>query len=351
MDQFTFALALLLTATIAGCSTRGGFRGGDNNFQYGESVVLVGQEPASLGFSPQKKSVVVRSTYRGDLPQTIRYLEGRDYLIDYTKGQIRRTPQSRIPDFHTNLLYGVDDFDHSKFPGFGNSGFFAFVDYRFKSSAPWPRQKSQVEFLVKTRQKLATGQKVKIVAFGDSITAGGDATEPALIFWERWADELRRKYPQTKIEAVNGSTGGDATSQGLDRLQQKVLNEQPDVVLIGFGMNDHNIAAYGTPLEKFEENLRIMIDRIRLETSAEIVLYSTFPPNPKWHYGSKNMSAYALATEKVATEKKCAFAEVYHNWLSISEKKKPEDLLGNNINHPNDFGHWIYFRVLRELGL
>jgi len=36
------------------------------------------------------------------------------------------------------------------------------------------------------------------------------------------------------------------------------------------------------------------------------------------------------------------FQVVVHN--------KPEDLLGNNINHPNDFWHWI-FRVLRQLGL
>ena len=26
-------------------------------------------------------------------------------------------------------------------------------------------------------------------------------------------------------------------------------------------------------------------------------------------------------------------------------------VLANNINHPNDFGHWIYFRVLESLEL
>jgi hypothetical protein len=25
--------------------------------------------------------------------------------------------------------------------------------------------------------------------------------------------------------------------------------------------------------------------------------------------------------------------------------------LGNNINHPNDFGHWIYYRVFSAIGL
>jgi hypothetical protein len=32
-------------------------------------------------------------------------------------------------------------------------------------------------------------------------------------------------------------------------------------------------------------------------------------------------------------------------------RKKAEDLLGNNINHPNGFGHWIYYRVLSAIGL
>jgi hypothetical protein len=39
------------------------------------------------------------------------------------------------------------------------------------------------------------------------------------------------------------------------------------------------------------------------------------------------------------------------NWKAIVDRKKPEDLLANNVNHPNDWGHWIYFQVLEKLGL
>ena len=112
-----------------------------------------------------------------------------------------------------------------------------------------------------------------------------------------------------------------------------------------------NIAGFGTPLATFTNNLVTMIDCIRKETGAKIILYSTFPPNSKWHYGSHNMEAYALATKQVAREKQCAFADVYHNWLAIESKKKPEDMRSNNINHPNDFGHWIYFEVLERMEL
>jgi len=314
--------------------------------QTGESVILVGNEPANLAFAPVlSKPVRVRSTYREGLPQTVHYEPGRDYVLEAT-GQIRRTPDSRIPDFRTNILYGKEDFNHTQFPGFGNGGFFVFVDYshREKFSPVLPPADLRATGLSNTRQKLRAGEKVRILAYGDSITAGGDATAPGLIFWERWADALRQKYPRATIETVNGSTGGDSTVQGLQRLPEKVLAQKPDVVLIGFGMNDHNRG--GVPPAAFAENLRTMIDRVRADTGAEIVLFSAFPPNPKWHYGTHNMAAYAAATEAAARERHCAFADVYHLWEQFAGKKKPEDLLGNNINHPNDFGHWIYFQAL-----
>ncbi len=324
--------------------------GVSKNSQFGESVVLIGNEPARLAHPlSQRNPVLIRSTYRNDLPHTFHYELGRDFTVDYERSQICRTAQSRIPDFRTNVLFGVEDFDHGKFPGYGNGKFFVFVDYAAKNKIHWLTPSSQTEFLSKTKNKLQRGDSVKIVAFGDSITAGGEATEPKLIFWQRWADALQDKFPQAKVQAINGATGGDRTGEGLARLQEKVLNQKPDLVLVGFGMNDHNIGGFGTPLATFNNNLAAMIDRIRKESSAEIILFSTFPPNPKWHYGSHNMEAYAVATEQVAREKRCAYADVYHNWSAIEAKKKPEDLLANNINHPNDFGHWIYFEVLKRI--
>jgi acyl-CoA thioesterase-1 len=317
--------------------------------QIGESVVMVGEEPAALAYRPASGHPFrLRSTYGTDAG-TVEYEAGRDFIVDFASGTLRRTPGSRIPDFGTNMLYGQKEFDHSKFPGFGNTAFFAFADYTFTTAERWPVMRAQVDHLKQTRAKLAQGERVKIVAFGDSITAGGDATRPELIFWQRWADELQRKYPRAQVAAINAATGGDSTRQGLLRLQAKVLDQKPDLVLIGFGMNDHN--KNGVPIPQFELNLKQMIARIQSETKAEVVLFSAFPPNPHWKFGTQRMGDYAAATERVARETACAYADVLNNWQALAARKKPEDLLGNNINHPNDFGHWIYYRVFRELGL
>jgi acyl-CoA thioesterase-1 len=344
-------LVLVMAILLNGCASNGPHDSPE--LQTGESVVVAGETPANLAFAPLlSKPVRVRSTYLDGLAQTIHYEPGCEYVLE-ASGQIHRTPGSRIPDFRTNILYGKEGFRHDQFPGFGNGRFFVYVDYSHgeRWATPPPKAELGAVNLPVTEKKLRSGGTVRIVAFGDSITAGGDASEPKLIFWERWADALRPKYSQALIETTNGATGGDTTIQGLQRLQDKVLRLKPDLVLIGFGMNDHNREGFGVPLDAFAANLRAMIDRIRADTGAEVVLFSAFPPNPKWHYGSHNMQAYANATEQVAHEKLCAFADVYHFWMSLAERKKPEDLLANNINHPNDFGHWIYFRALEALGL
>jgi len=306
-----------------------------------------------LSFAPLlTKPAIVRSTYMPGLPQTIVYEPGRDYRLD-ALGMIRRTPNSRIPDYRTNILFGQEDFQHDKFPGFGNRAFFAYVDYMHQGRIQYTNANSDLDarLLPKTLGRLHTGRSLRIVAFGDSITAGGDASVPKLIFWERYADYLRFKYPRSAIESINGATGGDSTVQGLQRLQEKVIAQSPDLVLVGFGMNDHNIPGYGVPVTAFADNLRTIVDRIRTQTHAEVVLFSAFPPNPKWHFGSHNMAAYAAATAAVAREKHCAFADVYGLWLASTTRKKPEDVLANNINHPNDYGHGIYFQALQSLGL
>ncbi len=354
MCKWNWAAGLLTIAAgiaLSGCARTGMRQPLD--LQDGETVVLAGHAPASLAFAPAlSHPIAVRNTYLRGLPQTVHYEPGRDFILE-ADGRIRRTPQSRIPDFGSNILYEKEDFRHEQFPGFGNGGFFVYVDYYHGQK--WERPSARAEFgaarLPETRRKLLAGASVRIVAFGDSITEGGDASQPNLIFWQRWADALRRKYPGATIEAINGATGGDTTVQGLQRLQTKVLQQKPDLVLVGFGMNDHNRPGHGVPLEAFADNLRQIIDRIRAETRAEVVLFSAFPPNPKWHYGSHNMGAYANATEQVARENQCAFADVYHHWMTFAARKKPEDLLGNNINHPNDFGHWIYYQALEAISL
>lgn len=350
MNQNLVGILLTEAALVAGlaCGCASGPKAAYQR-SMGESVVLIGQEPAALAYLPAPRTPVrVRSTFRPGAG-TVEYVAGRDFVVDYVQGTLRRTADSRLPDFRTNSLCGQEEFDHSRFPGFGNNGFFAFVDYTCAQRQAWPVQAAQADLLKQTRAKLSRGDAVKVVAFGDSITAGLDVPDPANVFWNQWAESLRRKYPAARITVQNGATSGDSSVQGLERLQGKVLAQRPDLVLVGFGMNDHNRG--GVPVPQFQQNLKQLVERIRQATGAEVILYSCFPPNPQWKFGSHRMADYAAATAQAAREAGCAYADVFNNWQALAARKKPEDLLANDINHPNEFGHWIYARVLESLGL
>jgi len=314
----------------------------------GESLVLVKEEPASLIFKNiRPDTVTVRNTYLPGKENTVTYKEGVDYLLDPEAGTLCRIAGSSIPDFSKNMLYGQANFSHADFPGFGNTDFFVYVDYESEDSSSLFMPTEQGDLLPRTKEKLTQGQPLKLIAFGDSITAGGDASEVKLQFPERYAAYLREKYPNADIRLENGATGGDSTADGLVRLEEKVLSRTPDLVLVAFGMNDHN--KRGINPENFHANLSNIVSSIREKTGADIILLSTFPPNPLWRHGSHCMEQYAQITKQVAREQNCAYADVYSVWMKVLARKDFSSLLGNNVNHPSDFGHWLYCEVLKSV--
>lgn len=316
----------------------------------GESLVLAAQIPNNLRFNDiVPGTVVVRSTYLPGQAGTVTYEQGIDYVVNYAQGTIARTATSRIPDYSTNILYGVTNFDHSQYPGYGNNAFLVFVDSQTHSGQPFTVATDQSALLTQTAARLRAGGPFKIIAFGDSIAAGGEASSEALRFPNRYAASLQQRFPQAQITMENGSTGGDTSSDGLARLQAKVLSRSPNLVLVAFGMNDHNGYGYGVPVATFEQNLTTMVNSIKANTGAEVILVSAFPPNPEWMISSHSMGSYAAATQRVAANRQCAYADLYSAWMGVLQRKDSPSMLGNNINHPTDFGHWLYLEALKAV--
>jgi acyl-CoA thioesterase I len=313
----------------------------------GESLVLAGETPGKLlveGIEAQ--TVEVRSTY---LPGGIVYERDRDYRVDPKAGTISRTVRSRIPDFATNVLYGKKEFDHNRFPGYGNGKFFVYVDYAFERPLKLASRRDVSTLLRGTIEKLRSGKPLKVIAFGDSITAGYDVSEESLQYPARYVKYLKNLFPNAAITLENTATAGDTTVKGLAKLDDKLLSRRPHLVLVAFGMNDHNRG--GVAAKDFKANLKRIVNEIRDKTKADVILVSTCPPNPDWHLSSHNMEAYARATSEAADECRVAYADVYSVWQVVLARKDYPSLLGNNINHPNDFGHWLYLQALEALEL
>jgi acyl-CoA thioesterase I len=61
------------------------------------------------------------------------------------------------------------------------------------------------------------------------------------------------------------------------------------------------------------------------------------------------MRLYAEATRGAAAEARCAYADVWSTWEMVLKRKDQPSLLANNINHPNDFGHWLYEQAFEAM--
>ena len=325
----------------------GSARGITMNIQ-GESLVLAATQSGRLCFdSLVKKTVIVRSTYQRQFANSKIYIEGVDYIVDYDKGEIQRTIHSSIPDYSKHVLYEKKDFDHTKFTDFSNHPYFVWVDYVTKNGERLAKPNDQSKYLVNFRKKLESGQQLSIVSYGNSITAGGEASSAEYRFQAIYGNYLKSIFPQSNFKIEDVSIPGYSSKQGIEWWDTYIGKTTPDLVLVGWGMNDHNKG--GNSPEQFKKNLIKLVGMIKERKNAEVILYSAFPPNDDWHYGSHSMELYAEATKQAAIEAHCAYVDVYSTWMKVFKRKDQSSLLGNNINHPNDFGHWLYAQAFEAM--
>jgi acyl-CoA thioesterase I len=121
----------------------------------------------------------------------------------------------------------------------------------------------------KTIAKLAAGESVRIVAIGDSLTYGWMVEKGYIEFLR---DMLKAKYPVANLQFINRGIPGDTAEGGLRRLKEQVIDDRPGLVFVQFALND---AFIGCPLADYEKNITLIIDRLRCETSAEILLLTS----------------------------------------------------------------------------
>jgi lysophospholipase L1-like esterase len=82
---------------------------------------------------------------------------------------------------------------------------------------------------------------VRIVCLGDSWTFGANVNQ-GQSYPQRLQAMLREDFPQKRIEVFNLGMLGYSSYQGLELLQSRALSLDPDIVIVGFAMNDSTIA-------------------------------------------------------------------------------------------------------------
>ncbi len=307
----------------------------------------------------------------------VEYFEGEDWFVK--DGRIFLTPDSRIPKtgwdgiYFSNLAEAEEEIKRLP-PHFGlppiatNDGryikLFAIahpwiiyqwqiaVTYTTKENWEGYKPEPSIKLLPKLYQKLLAKQPIRIVLYGDSISYGFDSTgiyelEPKQPIWaELVRDSLVKRF-DTEVVLINASRSGENSDWALEHAENMVIEEKPDLVILGFGMNDR------CPGEEYRDKTVKLRDKIQEELpDAEFILMATSIPNTLLNTEPLNFYAhqdeYAEALKPLHGEG-CILANIQDVQRVIMNRKRYIDLAGNNINHPNDYFARIHGQIIDTL--
>ena len=169
-------------------------------------------------------------------------------------------------------------------------------------------------------------QTVKVLMFGDSVTAGGmpAAVEAAL---------NERTKGRVTWACVNAGVGGETAEGGKTRVAALLDKERPDIVTVSYGLNDTWLK-HGT--ERFVKNMGEIVSIIRAHAAApKIVLLTTTPLDDRRHFLAKEQyyidqggpdrvleTQYNDATRQLAVRGKLPLIDVHKHFLSAKEPMK-----------------------------
>ena len=200
-------------------------------------------------------------------------------------------------------------------------------------------------------------KKITLLFQGDSITdAGRDKRnyhDMGNVYPKYASQHIAEANPDVEIEFINFGISGNRTSQLFDRLYDDAIAFQPDVISFLIGVNDvwhryggHRIATSDAQLEL---NYRSILERIRKETNAKIVMLTPFLLDKEPFEGMREDVVRAQAIVKRLAEE---FADVYiplDEHFEEALKTQPEPLYysGDGV-HPNDNGRMFIGKLYAD---
>lgn len=175
----------------------------------------------------------------------------------------------------------------------------------------------------------------KIVAFGDSLTAGFGLTE-------------RESYPyllQEKLKAdgfdyevVNAGVSGDTSLGGLERIDWVLEQENVQILILELGAND---LLRGAPVEKMKSNLDQIIRKAKAKNIRVLLCGMLAPPTNGSDYSREFTSVFPDLANKYSL----AFVPFVLDNIALKKELNQADGI-----HPNAEGEKIMTdNIYREL--
>lgn len=176
-----------------------------------------------------------------------------------------------------------------------------------------------------TSSSSPSDHRPRIVAFGDSLTAGlgvgADESYPAQL--QRRLDSLGYHY-----RVINAGVSGDTTAGGLRRVPW-ILNNKPELVILELGAND---GLRGLSVDQARNNLRQIIRQLQEGGTTVVLAGMKLPPN----YGHEYTTQFEAMYRMLANECELALIPFFLEGVGGSSSLNQADGI-----HPTKEGYEI----------
>lgn len=163
----------------------------------------------------------------------------------------------------------------------------------------------------------------KIIAFGDSLTAGFGLAEnesyPYLL-------QERLRADGFDYEVVNAGVSGDTSLGGLERADWVMEQENTAIVILELGAND---LLRGMPVDRMKQNLAKIIEKAKAKNIKVLLCGMLAPPT----MGSDYQQNYTNAFPDLATEHKVEYLPFLLEGVAMKRELNQADGI-----HPNAAG-------------
>lgn len=209
--------------------------------------------------------------------------------------------------------------------------------------------------LPKTWKKLTAGEPLHVLAWGDSVTAGGQASDEEHRYQNQFVTLLSRRFPKASNRLTTAGWGGRTSDNFLQEppespynFERAVLAPRPDLVIMEF-VND----AWMSPEVVEQKYLKI---KERLDSiGAEWVILTPHFVRPDWMGATtvrvtEDPRPYTAGVRAFGKKHGVAVADAAARWGNLVREGIPYvTLLANSINHPDDRGMEIFAQALMDL--